>query len=225
MSFNNYSDLSTNVANFLNNPSLTSYLDLLIDLGNRRVRREQQGDQQIWSLLGSPTPNGALQITSQGQQLPAGVRIIKSLWPTAGSNLKPLEETTFDELRTRAANNLDAQGTPQLYALVASVDPSVAGPRLYLWPQPVFDGSYTVDFLFVRDQGNISATNIPALYLYAPDVYLYAALSESAPFLKHDERVPVWEQKYGNALASLNAEPVKQTSGATMQRAKLRPIG
>lgn len=41
---------------------------------------------------------------------------------------------------------------------------------------------------------------------FAPDVLLYATLLESIPFLKDDERVPVWESKYAAAISSLNGQ-------------------
>lgn len=224
MAFTAYGDLVTEVANFLNRANLASYIPTLIDLGNRRIRREQEWDQRIFSMeQTNGQPNGSLAIVSQGQVLPAGVRIIKTLWPTAGSRLSPLNQTSFDELRTRAASNADATGDPQMFAIVPSGDPLLAGPRLYLWPRP--SGTYTVDFLYVNDPGNLGTTNTTALYSYAPDVYLFAALAESAPFLKHDERVQMWETKYQSALATLNGQPMKQASGATLQRVKLRPIG
>lgn len=44
-----------------------------------------------------------------------------------------------------------------------------------------------------------------ALLLRAPDAYLYAALSASAPYLMNDDRVLMWERLYGQARDSLNA--------------------
>lgn len=41
---------------------------------------------------------------------------------------------------------------------------------------------------------------------YAPDLLLYACLLESAPFLKVDERIQVWQQLYDRALAAVNGE-------------------
>jgi hypothetical protein len=224
MALASFGDLQSAVANWLNRSDIAVHIDTMIDLGSRRIRREQEWDQRIYSMeLSNGVPNGALSVTQQGQILPAKVRIIKTLWPTAGTDMRPLEQTTFDELRTRAAGNFDATGTPRMFALVPTGDPSTAGPRLFLWPQP--SGAYTIDFLYVNDPGDITAQNVTALFTYAPDVYIFAALAESAPFLKHDERVPMWERKYLVALASLNSEPMRQAAGATLQRAKLRPIG
>ena len=33
-----------------------------------------------------------------------------------------------------------------------------------------------------------------------PDVYLFGSLYQAAPYLKDDERVPVWESRYRSAL-------------------------
>jgi hypothetical protein len=41
---------------------------------------------------------------------------------------------------------------------------------------------------------------------YAPDVLLYATLLEAIPFLKNDERIPVWQQLYDRGIQSLNSQ-------------------
>lgn len=40
----------------------------------------------------------------------------------------------------------------------------------------------------------------------APEVLLYGTLLEAAPFLKNDERIPVWQNMYDRAAAMLNGE-------------------
>ncbi len=41
---------------------------------------------------------------------------------------------------------------------------------------------------------------------YAPQLLLYGALLEATPFLKNDERIPVWQNMYDRAAAMLNGE-------------------
>ena len=41
---------------------------------------------------------------------------------------------------------------------------------------------------------------------YAPQVLLYAALLEATPFLKNDERIPVWQGMYDRSAQMLNGE-------------------
>lgn len=40
----------------------------------------------------------------------------------------------------------------------------------------------------------------------APEILLYATLLEATPFLKNDERIPVWQNMYDRAAAMLNGE-------------------
>lgn len=41
---------------------------------------------------------------------------------------------------------------------------------------------------------------------YAPQLILYGTLVEATPFLKNDERIPVWQSMYDRAAAMLNGE-------------------
>ena len=41
---------------------------------------------------------------------------------------------------------------------------------------------------------------------YAPQLLLYGSLLEATPFLKNDERIPVWQSMYDRAAAMLNGE-------------------
>ena len=50
-----------------------------------------------------------------------------------------------------------------------------------------------------------------------PDIYLYGALLQSAPFLKDDARVPIWDGLYQRAIEALNLESDRaEISGATL---------
>jgi len=45
---------------------------------------------------------------------------------------------------------------------------------------------------------------------YAPNALLYRALLECTPFLKNDERIPVWKQFYDEEMAALNSEDMQR---------------
>lgn len=53
---------------------------------------------------------------------------------------------------------------------------------------------------------------------YAPDILLYASLLETAPYLKVDERVAVWEKYYNRALQSLNHQDDMRTTDRNSYR-------
>lgn len=45
---------------------------------------------------------------------------------------------------------------------------------------------------------------------HAPQLLLYGSLLEATPFLKADERIPVWQQMYDRSAASLNGEDLSK---------------
>lgn len=44
----------------------------------------------------------------------------------------------------------------------------------------------------------------------SPDVYLFGALTEAEPYLYNEERMPMWQQKYADAVAGLMASDERQ---------------
>lgn len=53
---------------------------------------------------------------------------------------------------------------------------------------------------------------------YAPQLLLYGTLLEATPFLKSDERIPVWQQMYDRAAAMLNGEDLAKILDRTAVR-------
>lgn len=45
---------------------------------------------------------------------------------------------------------------------------------------------------------------------FAPNILLYRALLECTPFLKNDERIPVWEKMYEEQIAGLSGQDLKR---------------
>ena len=96
------------------------------------------------------------------------------------------------------------------------VETDVGAPKFYAeydynhWlivPTP--DKTYTLEISYyelVRPLDDENQTNW--LTAYAPNILLYAALLEATPFLKNDERVPVWQSMYDRAAQSLNGEDI-----------------
>jgi hypothetical protein len=53
-----------------------------------------------------------------------------------------------------------------------------------------------------------------------PNLLLYACMVEAIPFLKDDERVPVFESLYNRALQSINLETTQRYTDRTSKRDK-----
>ena len=63
---------------------------------------------------------------------------------------------------------------------------------------------------------NSNPTN--ALLRDAPDLYLFGALAESAPYLQHDERVPVWEARLSAGVKALRVSTERRLYGGAPRR-------
>lgn len=85
-------------------------------------------------------------------------------------------------------------GNPTNYA--------VLGTEFQFWPAPA--DTLMVDLVYIQrfPSLNDSITSNWLLTLH-PDAYLYHALIQSAPYLKDDERLQVWQSKADAAIQSI----------------------
>jgi hypothetical protein len=89
-------------------------------------------------------------------------------------------------------------GTPDVYSDYGYYNFIVA---------PTPDTTYPFEFSYLEIPATLSVvTQTNWLTDFAPDVLLYATLLEAMPYLKNDERMPVWKEMYGAGIASLNAQ-------------------
>jgi hypothetical protein len=84
---------------------------------------------------------------------------------------------------------------------------------------PTPDVAYSFELAYLELPEPISVTTQTNwLTNYAPDVLLYASLLESVSYLKDDERVPVWQQYYDRALASLTNQDTQRITDRASKR-------
>jgi len=79
---------------------------------------------------------------------------------------------------------------------------TVFGGELELAPTP--DAAYTIEMVYRQSVPPLAANGNNWLLTMAPDLYLYAALLESAPYIKEDARIQTWGLGFTSALADLN---------------------
>lgn len=70
---------------------------------------------------------------------------------------------------------------------------------------------------------SLDATTLPtnALFAASNDLFLYAALVESAPFFEQDARIPLWDAKYQSIRDQLNRQ--SRNAAYAAGRMKVRP--
>jgi len=99
--------------------------------------------------------------------------------------------TQMDEYRFRTA---DVAAQPRYF--------TVFGNELELVPTP--DQGYTIEMIYRTNIPPLATNTSNWLLALAPDLYLYGALLESAPYIKEDGRIQTWGLGFTAAMNDLN---------------------
>ena len=94
---------------------------------------------------------------------------------------------------------------------------TIMGENILFGPTP--DSVYTYSMTYYKALTALS-DSAPTNWaiLNAPDLYLYGALLQAEPFLMNDERVPLWERGFRQAIADLQEQDNKDRfSGSEMR--------
>lgn len=202
MALTTYADLQAQVAAWLNRGDLSGQIPDFITLAEARLRRE---------LRRTTVVNSAFSVNAASVALPAGAAELRSIRlltsdPSLDTELK---QTTFAGLADIRAAAGGVSGRPTHYAQ--------RGQTLHFAPTP--DRTYTAEIAYFAAYVPVSTST--ALLLEAPDLLLYGALCESAPYLQHDERIPVWERRFREALDALNKQRQEEEHSGALRPARL----
>lgn len=99
--------------------------------------------------------------------------------------------TQIDEYRFETFN---IGGRPRYF--------TVFGDELEIAPTP--DAAYTLEMVYRKKIPALAESDANWLLALAPDLYLYGALLESAPYIKEDGRIQTWGLGFTAALNDLN---------------------
>lgn len=202
MSIDNYTELQTTVQNWLARSDLSSYVDEFIELGEARIKREVRTREML--------NRAALAIAEDDRyvDLPDDFldhKYLRILIPdvVSGRRYYPdLAEVSIHEISVRSVN--DAR-TPKAYAIHEQIEFDSEA-----------DQDYDAELFYYVALDPLATTATNSLLTRAPDIYVYSALSESAPFLQGDERVATWEQKYVTARDWLNKSQIASRKGGPL---------
>lgn len=116
---------------------------------------------------------------------------------------------SYEYLRTYWPNS-DSRALPQFYADYNYNFWLIAPTPIAIYPWQV---NYYQQPPYLEDSNQ---TNW--LSLYAPNALLYRALLEATPFLKNDERIPVWESMYEKWVDMLDKTDLQKIVDRTTTR-------
>ena len=74
---------------------------------------------------------------------------------------------------------------------------------------PTPDDDYSFEVLYYERLQPLDSTNQTNWFTqYAPQALLYGSLLQAMPFLKNDERIPIWQAQYDKVVGVLKVEDV-----------------
>lgn len=118
--------------------------------------------------------------------------------------------TQLDEFRTCSGNTTSQ---PRYF--------TIFGTEMELCPTP--DKNYTIEMVYRQNIPSLATNDPNWLLTLAPDLYLYGALLESAPYIKEDARIQIWGLGFKAALDGLNNLGLTSTFNAGPMQ--MRPSG
>lgn len=187
MAIADYATLQTAIANWLARAGLTNNIPDFIQLAEKRIWRDikhpamLEGDQDYLS-SGAPYSSGAILLSS----FPTLISI-NSLIVTSGG-----VDIALEPLPMSALANESLLTRPHGYVMTAEAIYVIGG-----------SGDEAYKMKYWSSGSPVSDSNAGKIAEW-PDLYLYAALLESAPFLKQDARIATWAQGYKAAVDAIN---------------------
>lgn len=124
----------------------------------------------------------------------------------------PLRLCTPQMLAERRARANDVAGRPDAFGYWDG--------QLQFAPTPdqSYDGILVYYTQLTPLSGSVSSN---AILAEAPDAYLFGTLLQAAPYLEHDERITVWQQRFDAAIEQLNKVRDEESYGAGLREARL----
>ena len=208
MAITTYAELQTATANWLDRSDLTDRIPEFIELAEANFNRVIRQPDMI-------TKNDSFSIAGRYTTLPTDtleiVRIVLDLTPVV-----VLEYVTPEEISERRTY-LTGTGKPIYFTTIGG-----SANQLEVLRSP--DDTYTASIIYY--------TRIPALadgtnWLLTnhPDIYLFGALVEAEPYLKNDERMPLWTSRLDKALNDLRLQGQRERHTASGLRMRSVALG
>jgi len=209
-----YTDLQTACGTFLNRTDLAGAIPDFIALFEARAKRELRE----WLTFTVTATN-----LTTDYMLPATVSDVIGVWHNdgpSGAHNRPIHLITGEEYHLWMESSSSAGSLVELVYVDYDADAPATVLRFY--PPASSTGplaNLKVEAVKVLPALSASQTT-NALLREAPDAYLYGSLAESAPYLQHDERLPMWEARTKEVIRDLRILSERRRFGA-LPRARL----
>jgi hypothetical protein len=204
MALTTYAELKTSIGDWLNRSDLTAVIPDFISLAEAQIERTLRARQMIVRANAS--------FDAQYGAVPSDFLEAKSLKLTSTNPQSPLSFLSIDALDAEMTK-YTGSGKPKFFGVV--------GGQLRIVPTP--DATYTTELTYYAKLAKLSNSNTSNwLLASSPDIYLYGALLQAAPYLQDDARIQTWATLYERALNDSQTADDRSASsgGALLTRAK-----
>ena len=204
MALSTYSEIKSTIADYLNRADLTAVLPSFVTLAEAKFNRELRTRDMLVQA----------QETSSNQyvSLPTDFLQHYSLALDAASAQPPMDYIGPQEAKVLKAQNRTAS-TTYYYTVIDGAFEIIPAPgsdldlrMVYYAKIPALSDSNTTNWLLTK----------------SPDLYLYSALLEAAPYLKDDDRVQLWAAARQQVMDAMNLESERAMRSSIQLTARRR---
>jgi hypothetical protein len=193
-------------------PSAMTYDSLITDIASYIERTDQSTLNQIPRFIMLAENRIASEVRGLGMmKVVTGTMVLNN--PTIAKPERWRENISFRVIVGTSKKTIFQRSYE--YVTYYSPDPTILDvPRFYadygyehfyIAPTPLLN--YTFELMYYERPQPLSSINETSWTTqYAPQLILYAALLEAIPYLKTDDRIPVYQGFYAQAVASIAAE-------------------
>jgi len=206
MALSTYTELKASVADWLVRADLTSAIPDFISLAEAQIERKLRTRQMLVRSDAS--------IDTEYSAVPSDFLDTKS-FKLNTNPVTPMRFETIESLDQLAAKT-NAAGKPAYFSIV--------GNQIRVVPTP--DTTYTAELTYYAKLSKLSSSNATNwLLTSSPDIYLYGALLQAAPYLQDDARIAVWSALYQSGLDQLQLADDRSTTSGGSLAARARTLG
>ena len=204
MAISTYANLQTAVLSWLTrsgDTALSAYVPDFIVLCEAEINRVLRVREMEAS--------ADLTVSAQSVTLPTGYMQMRRLFLYI-SPYTPLEYVTPDRFWTGYAVST---GQPTVY--------TIEGDNILFGPTP--DTTYTGKCLYWQRQDITTSAHL--LFTRNPDLYLFGSLVKAEPFIRNDERLPLWKSQYAEAVDQIAQASNKDRHSGSPLRSRPDTLG
>lgn len=206
MAITNYGTLKAAIADFLNRDDLTAVIPTFINFAQDKINRDLRTRQMV--------ARATANIDSQYNAFPPNFLQVRDI----RLNTDPVQalEYVSSEQQNQERGRNATSGRPRLF--------SVIGESFEVFPTP--DTSYECEIAYYEKIPDMTAdSDTNWLLTKSPELFVYGSLVHSAPYLKDEDKIVIWQTLYRDVFNSLTLEDEKSRFSGTTPRMRTRSFG